>query len=368
MATATRTIEVFRPGSFVALGGQTCTFSADDLKALAAAYDPAGAPAPGVVGHPKTDAPAYAWATAFRFDEASQRLVADMGEIEPAFADQVAAGRYKKISLALFPPDAANNPKPGTWYPKHVGFLGAAAPAVSGLKPVAFSDDDGALVIEFGETARSLKDVAGLFRSLREWLIGEHGQEAADQALPRWSVDWLDDKATIEAERDAGRTPAFSEEEKSMTTKPAGPTAEALDARAAELDKRERALGHADNLAFAEGLVAEGRLLPALKDKAVGLLDFLRPQTEPFEFSEGDKAATSAPADLLRAILKAQPKVVEFGAYEIGEGRDAARVEFAAPEGMQVDPGSLDLHRRAVAYQASHAGASYSDAIAAVNR
>ena len=43
---------------------------------------------------------------------------------------------------------------PGKWYLRHVGFLGAAAPAVKGLKPVEFADDGGGVVfadLEFAE-------------------------------------------------------------------------------------------------------------------------------------------------------------------------------------------------------------------------
>ena len=146
-------------------------------------------------------------------------------------------------------------------------------------------------------------------------------------------------------------------------------TAEAaLDARAADLDRRERDLRRAGHVAFAEALVAEGRLLPAQKDKVVGLLDFVAASEQPFEFADGGKTVAAAPADLFRDILKAQPKIVSFGAHDLGEEGGAAPVDFAAPEGMQVDPASLDLHRRAIAHQSQNAGMSYAAAVAAVNR
>ena len=50
------------------------------------------------------DAPAYAWAKAFDFDASAGRLYATVGEIDPAFGEAVKAGRYKKVSMAFFPP------------------------------------------------------------------------------------------------------------------------------------------------------------------------------------------------------------------------------------------------------------------------
>src|SRR5690606_13768985 len=135
-ATNTARIEVFRTGTFTPMTGAAITYSAADLKAAADAYDPATAPAPIVVGQPETDTPAYGWAQSFEFDASADRLYAEVGEIDAAFSDAVKAGRYKKVSMSFFPPDHAANPVPGTWYPKHIGFLGGAAPAVSGLKNV----------------------------------------------------------------------------------------------------------------------------------------------------------------------------------------------------------------------------------------
>ncbi|WP_246088759.1 hypothetical protein [Phreatobacter stygius] len=350
------------------MSGVAVTFSADDLRALASVYDAAAAPIPAVVGHPTTDAPAYGWATGLRYDDANERLLADLGEVEPAFAEAVGAGRYKKVSFSLFPPDHPGNPKPGAWYPKHIGFLGAAAPAVPGLKPVQFSADDRAVTFEFAD-ASVLKDVAGLFRSLREFLIEKFGSEAADKAVPGWTIGWIDDAA----DRDPPRTiPAYSAPpapEPSMTVKtPAGNSADDLARRQADLDKRERDANHKDHVAFAEGLIGDGKLLPVLKDKVVGLLDGLAPvggAVIEVSFAEGSATKTSGALDLVKDILAAQPQVVSFGAVALGRQPGAA-VDFALPSGMSADPASAELHAKAVAYQAAHPTTDYMAAIAAV--
>ena len=187
----TARIEVFRPGTFKPMDGDPITYSAADLRAVADAYDPAVAPAPIVVGHPDTDAPAYGWVESFDYDADQERLFANLHEIEPAFAELVKAGRFKKVSMAYFGPTQGHNPVPGTWYPKHLGFLGAAAPGVPGLKNASFAGDEGAAFeVAFGAADES----ASLFRKLRDLLIEKFGIEDADKALPSWQIEWLDDQ------------------------------------------------------------------------------------------------------------------------------------------------------------------------------
>lgn len=368
----TRKIEVFRPGTFVPMSGAPVTMTAEDLKAIAAAYDPEGSPTPVVVGHPKTEDAAYAWVKSFAFDEESGKLVAEVGEIEPAFGEAVSAGRYKRISLSLFSPSAPNNPKPGAWYPKHIGFLGAAAPAVSGLKPVSFAEDQtGVIEVEFGDPA--FKDVASLFRSLREWMIEKAGIETADKALPSWSINWIDDAA----DRDRLGLPAFTEPTPTETTMTEADKAAAaererkLQEREAELNKKQAEFAHGEHVAFAEGLAKEGRLLPASQPRVVALLDSLAaPQQTEVSFSEpGGQAVKESPADAVRAILKAQPVVVNFGEFVPGKGQGQpgrGAVEFASPDGATVDAEGLRIHAAAEEYQRKHPGTAYLDAVRAV--
>ncbi len=133
-AAASRKVEVFRPGTFRAMNGHNYSFSEADVANMASGYDAEKAPAPVVVGHPKHDDPAFGWAKGFEINEAGT-LVAELGELAPEFVSAVEEGRYRKVSMKFFPPEAPNNPNPGNYYPRHIGFLGGAAPAVSGLDP-----------------------------------------------------------------------------------------------------------------------------------------------------------------------------------------------------------------------------------------
>ena len=134
------TVEIFRAGTHQTMSGQTLTFSRADLAAIAAAFDPQNAPVPVVIGHPKADHPAYAWAESIWVE--GEVLKARLKEVDPEFAELVRAGRYKRISAAFYNREASSNPVPGQYSLRHIGFLGAAAPAVKGLKPAEFSDGE----------------------------------------------------------------------------------------------------------------------------------------------------------------------------------------------------------------------------------
>ncbi|AWD23383.1 hypothetical protein [Fuscovulum blasticum] len=364
--TLTARIEVFRPGTFTPMQGEPITYSAADLKAVADAYDPETAPAPVVVGHPDTDAPAYGWVKSFDYDTKAERLFANVHQIEPQFADLVKAGRYKKVSMAFFGPAQGHNPVPGCWYPKHVGFLGAAAPAVSGLKNITFAGDAGAtFTAAYGAGSQS----ASLFRRLRDWLIESDGIEAADKILPTWEIDWLDDADEPQELRFSAAPTDPQPQPKKEPAVPNQPDA-AFAAREADVATREQRLAareaeiaHAENVTFAEGLVQDGRLIPASKDKVVAILDAL-PATATVAFSEaGEKLA---PAAAIREVLQAQPKVVTFGEQDLGGDPEGTPATFAA-DGRPVDAAALAIHNKALAYQRAHPGTEFMDAVRAVS-
>ena len=371
MTKTLRNIEVFRPGTFQPMAGPAVTLSADDLADVAAIYDRASAPAPAVVGHPKTDSPAYGWAASFSYDVDRERLIASLDDIAPAFADAVAQKSYHKISLSLFRPEAANNPKPGHWYPKHIGFLGGAAPAVPGLAPVSFAgDDEGVATVEFGDPA--FRDVGGVFRSLRDFFIEKFGLDEADKALPSWQIGWIE--AQDKDDDGAGDQPGFV-----APPEPTSPTPPRdlsmtdakrladLAARETALNLREAALRATENASFAEALVTDGRLLPVSAPKVVAALNALSLAT-PVEasFAEGGATVTAPALDLIKDVLKSQPKMVAFGKHTMPpEIATAAAAEFSA-DGAEVDADGLETLAKVRAYQAAHPGVDYLTACRAV--
>lgn len=133
-------IEIFRPGKFKAMNGKEIEFSAAMLQDIAASYNTSVYQAPLVIGHPKVEDPAYGWVKNLSF--ADGKLKAEPESVVEEFAGIVSAGLYKNVSASFFAPDHPANPAPGKYYLKHVGFLGATPPAVSGLKAVSFASGD----------------------------------------------------------------------------------------------------------------------------------------------------------------------------------------------------------------------------------
>lgn len=371
----TARIEVFRPGTFKPMEGDAITYSAADLRAIADAYDPETAPAPIVVGHPGTDAPAYGWADRFEYDTKTERLYAELTDIDPAFAEMVKAGRFKKVSMAYFAPTQSHNPMPGTWYPKHIGFLGGAAPAVSGLKNAHFSAPaDAVFTASFGE--RGFEETASLLQLIREFIIEKFGMEDADRALPSYRIEWLGD-TEIQKPDQIDRFPAYAapadpkpepeKKEPAVTQQPDPAFAAretALTEREQRLVEREAKITHDDNAAFAEKLVEDGRLLPKSKDEVVAILNAL-PAEASVSFSEGSEML--APGAALRRVLEAQPKVVSFGAMDIGDEGSEARTAAFAADGKAVDPAGLEKHNKAQAFMRANPGTDYTAAVRAVS-
>ncbi len=121
--------EIFRTGTHTSLNGQTKDFSETDLDTIASSYDPQQHEAPIVIGHPETNAPAYGWID--KLKRVGDRLIAFPKQVSNEFAELVKTGAFKKRSISITPDLQLN----------HVGFLGAAAPAVKGLKDVEFSEN-----------------------------------------------------------------------------------------------------------------------------------------------------------------------------------------------------------------------------------
>lgn len=370
MSNPAASIEVFRAGKHVALDGTEHEITERDLLDAAEQYDPALSEAPLVVGHPKLNAPAYGWANRVFVDQGVLRI--EPHQVDPAFAELVNNGRFKKVSASFYLPNSPSNPKPGKLYLRHVGFLGAQPPAVKGLRDASFGESSEG-VVEFGAFDRwyVFRDIAGVFRRIRDAFIERDGAEKTDQLIPAWMVDSIADAASPPPQV----SPAFSESEDPMTDR----TAEfaerdaALNARDTELRAREAAIQEReaqarrdDIAAFAEGLVAEGRLLPRQKAVIVELLANDAGAAE-IEFAEGDQTIKKSRLDAWREFLGELPKVIDFSEKAGGQlpGDD---VSFASPDNALVNTEKLETHRRALAYQAQNPNTSYLDAVAAVSR
>jgi len=109
-------------------------------KALAS-FDPRTHEPPLVIGHPQENAPAYGWVEGLRkaVRDGTAVLLAKFRQVVPEFAAMVREGRFKKRSASFYPDGRL----------RHVGFLGAAPPAVKGLADLKFESEEEHMVFEF---------------------------------------------------------------------------------------------------------------------------------------------------------------------------------------------------------------------------
>lgn len=384
-ASTPKPLHIFKPGEWTTIAGEKIEFSEADLQATAQAYDPKLSKAPLVVGHPKTDKPAKGWTVALTANERGLFAAAD--KVDPEFAEAVRTGSWGTISAKFYRPTDANNPVPGVWYLRHVGFLGAQPPSVKGLDDPEFGESDDGCVcfqegVEFSEWDAMTS--ANLWRNLREWLVGQFGMDTADKVVPPYDVRALEIGAQEEINEQraaAGNGPAFSEhpahkppEESNVTEQEAAQLREQNAAlqrqneemRRAEHERQAEAIRQ-DNVAFAETLAKEARIPSAMQAQVAAIGAQL--QTTPdVEFGEGDQ---KKPLHLaFRELMQALPASVEFGEHATRErvgadtqadaGDDAAFAEGGTPE-------RKDQDKRIRAYAQQH-GVSYASAAHAVMR
>lgn len=360
-------IHILKTGHYTDMYGRHYQFSEADLNDIMQTYDPTLHEAPIVVGHPRSDGPAYGWVGGVK--RGNDGLSVEPRDVEPQFAELVKTRRYSKVSACLYGPDTPGNPTPGKYYLRHVGFLGAQPPAIKGLKPVTFADA-GEDLIELSEWSQ--QTTASLFSRIRDFIISQFGLEKANSVVPDYMIDSLRD--------DASRTPAsaFSDPAGSPAEDVIQPTPEhqapkppedtAVDKELqAKLQKenddlkrqieernkadaqRATAERHNANVAFAEGLIndPQPRLAPAAKDKVVAILDALdAPDNSghPPTFSEGETTQTLA--ETFRSLLKQGNPVICFG--EVATVDKAALSSIPA-EFAEADPARLEMHTKAVA-------------------
>lgn len=316
-------IEIFRQGRHTDDAGVVRDFTAADLQRMAQAYDPSQREAPLTVGHPAHNLPAYGFVQRLVVNDAG-RLAMDPHQVEPQFAEMVQAGRFKKRSAAFYSPQHPNNPKPGAWYLRHVAFLGAQPPAVSGLKDIEFSEGDGEGLVYFSETSTT-QEPDPMDKELQAQL------DAANVAKKKAEDDAA--AARLEAANAKKEVAAF-----------------------AEAQRQER---HTAFVSFAESQVKAGKVLPKDQTMLVRVLDDLA-TLQPVEFAEGDATRKVAPAQWLQDLIANVKPVVAFGEFAPGGAGAAVGGEGGAKGKTDAE---IDAAAKVYARQKS---VSYAEALNAV--
>lgn len=357
-------IEVFRAGSQTSSDGVTQNFTHTDLDQIVSNHQPA----PIVIGHPKADAPAYGWSHSLKRD--GDVLLAKFSDVEPQFEKMVADKRFPNRSVKIKKTNAG-------WQLAHVGWLGAAAPAVAGLKPVQFSTDEQSIEIEFMSDAYATSVVSRTFRRLRDFLIENFGAEKADRVVSDFDLEMLGELAVeqrLENENPATPITNTNSFKKHTGDKPVPKTytdeeiatleQRARDAVTAQFNAQNTELTNqltaersqrltAEHQAFVTSLIDEGKLTPA---QVAGMVEFMLAQpTAAFEFTTGEgetKSITKKPAlDWFREFTARLPKQMDLSESNAGKQTDATgQLEFHTPQGAVVSADRLALHNKAREY------------------
>lgn len=336
--------KVFTAGWHTDSAGNRKLWTTADLDRIVSSFNPSFHEPPLVIGHPSDNAPAFGWISAMK--RVGNDLLVSYRDVAAEFKEWVAKGFYKKKSIAVYPDGSL----------RHIGYLGAAPPAIKGLPDFQFNDGDRQATFYDYEDMT----VATLFRRLREWIIGKFGQDEADKVLPDYQIT---DLQTSAAMPDADETnlgtgcPTFKEDDMkieevqkivtdavaaatqqfSEQLKTTGDTVAALQKQVEGFNK-ELATGREANLRreFSEFLntpemqkrVAEGQ-----REATISHLMTLV-SAQPIEFGEGDNKKSVSAVDDYKTKLKALPLVVEFSelATKEREGhqpqKTATRKEF----------------------------------------
>ena len=287
-------IDICRAGTWRDMQGQDVRLDDDRLDRIVAAHADAD-PAPVVVGHPETDAPAYAWIDGLR--RVGDRLQAKLRDIAPSFREAVEEGRYSGRSIALEGDRL-----------RHLGFLGGRAPAVPGLAPTRFASapqtvvtfaDDG----EAGTPDESPVDHSDSLRTLEP-----RGDEDGDSLVPPCAPQGRGEDVSASAK--------LAEREATLSS------------REAALLKREATAAADDRRRAAEAAIAPhvdaGRVLPAERAALVALLAALadnqdgagedaagRRATIVFASASGGEVRMQ-PAAILERFIEGLPRRVDY--------------------------------------------------------
>lgn len=306
--------EICRPGTFVDASGRAVTITEAMLREMATGYNTKLRCAALCLGHPKQDDPAYGWVKDLDYRDGA--LVAEPERVDGEFEMAVKDGHFPNRSASFFVPNTPNNPTPGRYYLKHVGFLGGAQPAVDGLRPVEFSAFD---------------DEAG-----NDLVVSLAGYEGFIRAQERKR---LEDEVQLSALANNTLREAMR-----------------------KVVKRENELEE-----LTGDLIKKAILRPTEKDQFVALASHLSETDGIICFGSGDDAGKEDAFTLLKRLMEGRAPLVQLGETPGLNGPlPGGQVNLCMPEDVPSNLASSNLHDQASNYQAVHGG-TYRDAVLAVS-
>jgi hypothetical protein len=236
------------------------------------------------------------------------RLLADFKDLAAPFVQALKDGLYRKRSISVYPDGRL----------RHVGFLGAAAPAVPGLKDISLADGAGVVTYEFEAPGQ---------------VPGKEADVTLEQALARikeLETQLADMRAQDQAGQHAAQIAVLEakvKEAKAEADKAKADFAEFKDGQAQAARK-----------ARVEALVATGRILPGDKDKTLAFAEKLAGASGEMDFSAEGKTEKVSPAEAYLRDFEARPAnhtglLGEFATAD----KAAAGVQSKAPDTKDIN-------------------------------
>ena len=313
--------EIFRTGTHTSLNGQTKDFSESDLDTIAASYNPTEHEAPIVIGHPETNAPAFGWIE--KIKRVGDRLIAFPKQVNNEFSELVKSGAFKKRSISITPDLKLN----------HVGFLGAAAPAVKGLKDVEFSEN-----LDEQEFASFELDSHSSELTLE--LDLEHSPENSNETIQQLNNEKLTEKLSQFAnELSSLKTSLLQFSEKGLNKEDLDKIHQRIDELRFSMQTNEFELMLNEKLAY-------GSLTPAMKNKIMKIVGFLQKQNfASSEFSSNE--FNNSVNKMFTELVETFPQLNLNSDFATKENQNSktADEEF---EGFEIDSDQLKVHKQAL--------------------
>ena len=257
--------EIFTTGKHTSSNGVSKEWTESDLDKIVNNFNEKKLSVPIVIGHPKTNSPAYGWIEDVKRE--GPKLLAKPKQVVEEFKEWVNKGLYKNRSISLYPDLTL----------RHVGFLGATAPAVKGLEEFQF--EESAEFEEYTLEAVQLSNVTGTSQNAEFDRLKEENQNFNEQLTSK-------DAKIKELE-------------------------EKLDAQ----EKEKRTMEYEQ---FASELIDGGNITPAQKSFVVDFMEICNSNNE-YEFSEGsDKNVLNRFKDFLKGL-----KQIEFSEIANAENLDS---------------------------------------------
>ena len=313
---------LFRTGKHTSLEGKTVNVDTELLDQIISAthsFAYQNDEIPIVIGHPVIDSPKWGSIKKQDIKREGEELLGKPSNLVDQFCEWVDKKLYDTISIALRKDFSI----------KHIGFLGAHAPAVTGLTPVHFAEgQDEVVTLSFGSVQQYelsswwFKEMVTLFRNLKNKLIEEKGQEEADKTFPENVLIDLSEPPSVWAkepmimssnfsENNNGESLMTKEEEDKLKADKAAADLKAVDLKA-QLDAKTRNEKILSFASFCESEEMVKKITPAIKTRVVAIMDALD-STGELTFAENGTEVKVSALDELKNILKLLPDQVSFG-------------------------------------------------------